>query len=166
MFENLLSLIQQNAGDAIVNNPAIPNEHNNTAISMASGSIIDGLKGVISNGNISDIMQLFSQGSNAGKSAITQNIQSGFIENLVGNQGIDKSQAGNIAASLIPTVINQFVHKTNDPNDSSFNLQDILGNLTKGAGNLDVSNLLNQFSGNSNSTQTGGLMDNIKGLFN
>jgi hypothetical protein len=33
MLENLQDLIKQHAGDAIINNPAIPNERNDEAVS-------------------------------------------------------------------------------------------------------------------------------------
>jgi len=48
MLENLIDLVKQNAGSAIINNPAIPNEQNDAAINAAGSSIMDGLKNMIS----------------------------------------------------------------------------------------------------------------------
>ena len=159
MFENLLNLVKENAGDAIINNPAIPNERNDEAISAASSSIVDGLKNAVSSGNINDVMQMFS-GGNAASSPLAQNIHGGFVQNLMNQFGLDSKQAGGIANNLLPNILNKFVHKTNDPNDSSFDLQNILHNV--GGGNLDIQGILSKFSGGAAS---GGLMDTVKGLF-
>ena len=64
--------------------------------------------------------------------------------------GIDSAQASSIATTLIPSVLQNFVHKTNDPNDKSFDLQGILGSLTGG--------------GQSNAGT--GIMDMVKGFMN
>jgi F0F1-type ATP synthase delta subunit len=47
MFENLINLVRQNAGDAVINNPAIPNEKNEEAVETASGSIVSTLKNAL-----------------------------------------------------------------------------------------------------------------------
>lgn len=167
MFENLLNLVKQHAGDAIINNPAIPNEHNDEAVSMASNSIMDGLKGALAGGGVSDIVNMFNHSDNAAASPVSQNIQGNFVQSLISRFGIDQSQAGNIASSLIPVVMQKFVHKTNDPNDSSFDIQGIVSSITGGqTSGFDVQGLLNKFTGGgSNSTSGGGLMDAVTGFF-
>lgn len=168
MLENLLNLVKEHAGDAIINNPAIPNERNDEAISAASSSIFDTLKNAASGGNLSDIMSLFNGGSQAASSnPLASSMQSGLVQNLMHKFGLDQGVAGGIAASLIPSVLGKLVHKTNDPNDSSFNLQNILS--TVGGGNLDIASLIGQFTGGGNQQQQqnsgGGILDTIKGLF-
>jgi len=167
MLDNLLNLVKEHAGDAIINNPAIPNERNDEAVEMASNSIVDTLKNAASNGNFSDIMSMF-QGGNAGNSPMASAMQSGLIQNLMSKFGLDNSAAGGIASSLLPTVINKFVNKTNDPNDSSFDLQGIISKVTGGAGGLDIQSLIGQFTGGGNTNNSGGgggILDSIKGLF-
>jgi len=159
MLDNLLSLVKQYAGDAIVNNPAIPNERNDEAISTATSSIVDGLKNAVGNGNVGDIMSLFN-GGNIANSGILQNIQGGFVGDLMNKFGVDPNTASNIAGNLIPTVLNQFVNKTNDPNDSSFDLQGVLSHV--GGGNLDVQGLIGKFTGGQQGG--GGIMDTLKGF--
>ena len=117
MLDNLLQLVKQYAGPAIITNPAIPNERNDEAIETASSSIFDGLKNAASNGNITDIISLFNGGANVANSGVAQNIQSGFIGNLMQKFGIDANAASGIASNLIPTVLQQLVRKTNDTND-------------------------------------------------
>jgi len=163
MLDNLTDLVKQYAGDAIINNPSIPNERNDEAITDASDSIISGLKGAVAGGNVGGLLDLFKGGEHtAVSSPVTQNIQAGFVQNLVQKFGLDHAKAGHIASSLIPLVLKKFVHKTNDPSDNSFDLQNILGHLTGGAG---VGDLLKNFGG-SNNNEEGGMLGKIKGMFN
>ena len=118
MFDNLLQLIKENAGESIINNPAIPNEKNDAAIQVAGEGIMNQLKGVPMVGQISN--------------NVAQSLMSKF--------GIDAGQAQNIVNNLVPGVMSKFVQKTNDPNDNSFDIQGILSSLSGtsgGAGILD-----------------------------
>ena len=138
MLDNLTNLVRQFAGDAIINNPAIPNEKNEEVIADASGSIMDGLKNAISGGNLDSLAGLFnSGGATAANSAVSQNIQTGFVQNLMKKFGLDQGKAGSIAAGLIPMVLEKLVQKTNDPNDKSFDLPGIISNLTGSGGIID-----------------------------
>lgn len=166
MLDNLLDLVKQHSTDAIINNPAIPNERNDEAVAVASTSIFDGLKNAVGNGNLTDVLNMFTNGGNNAGTGLSQNIQSGFIDNLTSKFGLDKHAAGGIAESLIPSVLQNLVSKTNDPNDSNFNLQDIVSKI--GGGNIDFQNILNNFTNNDSQSDTqkgGGIMDSLKGLF-
>ena len=52
MFDQLVNLVKQHAGSAIVDNPAIPNERNEEAINETSSSIAGGLQNMFSGGNV------------------------------------------------------------------------------------------------------------------
>lgn len=160
MLENLQNLVRQYAGDTIINNPAIPNERNEEAVADASSSIVSGLKTAVANGNTDSVVNLFNGGGEAALSSpVTQNIQSGFIENLINKFGLDHGKASQIAAGLIPAVLQKFVHKTNDPSDNSFDLKNILGSLTGGG----IGDMLNNFGGNDKNGD--GVLGKIKGMF-
>ncbi len=162
MLDQLTSLVKEYAGDAIINNPAIPNERNDEAVGLASTSILDGLKNAVSNGNIGDIKNMFSGGAqNAVDSPITQGIKSNFMDGLMKKFGLDSGKAGLIASSLIPIIMAKFVNKTNDPGDSSFDLSSIIGSLTGG----NIGDMLGKLTGGGDD-KGGGLMDKVKGLFN
>jgi len=171
MLENLLDLIKQHAGSAIINNPAIPNEHNDAAVAEAGNSIMDGLKKMISSGNTQDVVNLFNhQGGDISGNPAVQQISGGFVQNLMDKFGLDKGAASGVAGNLIPQVLQNLVHKTNDPNDNSFNIQSILGNVTgggQGGSGFDLKGLIGKFTGGGNATATpgGGILDTVKGLF-
>lgn len=168
MLDNLLNLVKSHAGNAIINNPAIPNEHNDAAVEVASSSIFDTLKNAATGGNIGDVMSMFSGGAgNAASSPLAGIMQNSMVQNLMQKFGIDQGAASNVASGLLPNVLQNLVHKTNDPNDSSFDLQGILSKVTGGAGGLDIGSLVSNFTGGGNQQQNsgGGIMDSLKGLF-
>lgn len=151
MLDNLLNLVKEYSGDAIVNNPAIPNNRNEEAIADATQSIEGGFQNLLSQGKLNDVLRLFSGGDNApAQSNITQQLSGGFIENLVGKFGLDKQAAGGIAASLIPGILSSLVSKTNDSNDSSFNIQSLINSFSGGkTSGVNVQGLLDKFKGGS-----------------
>jgi uncharacterized protein YidB (DUF937 family) len=164
MLDNLKDLIKQSAGKDIIENSAIPGERNDEAITEASNSIFTGLQDAISKGNMSDVMNMFNGGEEAvSNSAVTQNIQDGFVQNLMHKFGLDQGKAIQIAGSLIPMVMKKFVNKTNDPNDNSFDLEKIIGSLTGAGGAVGGKDVLNNLGGTSNTS--GGLVDKVKGFF-
>jgi uncharacterized protein YidB (DUF937 family) len=168
MLDNLLDLVKSQAGDAIINNPAIPNEHNDAAVEVASSSIFDTLKNAATGGNIGDIVSMFSGGaSNAASSPLASIMQNSMVQNLMHKFGLDKGAASNVASSLLPNVLQNLVHKTNDPNDKSFDIQSIVSKVTGGAGGFDIGSIVSQFTGGGNQQQAGagGIMDSLKGLF-
>lgn len=144
MLENLLNLVKEHAGDAIINNPAIPNEKNNEAISTATNGIMDTLKSQISGGGLESITSLFS-GNNAGTNPLVGQISENVGGQLMQKFGLDANAAGSIVQQLVPVVMSKLVTKTNDPNDNSFNMEGILSSI--GGGNM------------------GGILNSVKGLF-
>ena len=134
MFENLLNLIKENAGEAIINNPAIPNEKNDAAIQTATKSIINGLKGSVRSGGVDVVKQLFQDQGNVNSNPLVQNLSTNVAGDLMKKFGLNSNVASSIVSMLLPIVLSKLVQKTNDPNDSSFNLDDIIGSLTSGQG--------------------------------
>ncbi|PYF76062.1 hypothetical protein [Pedobacter nutrimenti] len=166
MLENLNQLVKESAQDAIVNNSDVPNEHNEAAIQAASGSIFDTLKEQLSSGNIGNLVDAF-KGGNVENSAVVQQASASFTDKLAG-MGINLDSAKGIAASIIPGIVGKFVNKTNDPNDSSFDIKDIFSKISGPDGKFQLSDLTDLFSGNKageEGQQGGGVIDKLKGLF-
>ncbi len=109
-------------------------------------------------GNLQDIAGMFKSGGSVANNPVVGQIISNITGNLAAKFGVSPQVAAGIANSLIPTVMNQFVNKTNDPNDINFDMQDILKNVT---GNSNVGDILSQFTGNSNKEGAG--LSNVLG---
>ena len=145
MLENLIKLVQEHAGDAIINNPDVPNERNNEAIEATAGSIFDSLQNKVAGaGGLETVTNIF-QGNQSGHDLMAGGLGSDVIGGLVKKLGLSEGAAAGIVAKLLPTVLDQFKSKTNDPDDKDFDLQDIIGSLTGG--------------------KSGGIVNTIKGLF-
>ncbi len=145
MFEQLTELVKQFGGDAVVNNPAVPNEHNEAVMSEASTSILDGLKEMVANGNAKGLASLF-HGDNASDASnpVVQQLTEKLSGSLGEKFGLSSDDASNVAGGLIPKVLGSLIGKAKDPNDSSFKVSDIIRAITGG-----------------NSSQGGGIMDAI-----
>ncbi|MBB6129396.1 hypothetical protein [Mucilaginibacter lappiensis] len=171
MFDELLKLVQNNAGAAITDNPQIPNEHNEAAVQDASSSIMDVLGNHASSGGggLSGVLDLLKGGGgDLTSNPIVGQIIQQFSGKLQNNYGVDGEAAQSTASSLIPQVLGQLANKTNDAGDSSFNIQSILGSLGGADGKFDISDALNLFHGGGADNaegSSGGILGKLTGLF-
>jgi len=147
MFEQLLNLVKEQAGTAVVNNPAVPNEHNDAVCETATNSIIDKLKEMAGNGGIDKITSMFQSGENVASHPAVSNISSGVAGDLMKKFGFDGATAQNIVSQLIPNVMSKFASKTNDPNDNSFNMSSVLESITGSSGGGGILNMIKGFFG-------------------
>lgn len=144
MLQNLIQLVKDNAGEAIINNPAVPNEQNDAAIEATAGSIFDSLKNQFTNGGgMEMITGLFNDNNDASSNPVSGNVANDAIAGLVKKIGLPEGAAAGIVSQLVPKVMDILKSKTNDPNDNSFDLQGIIGSLTGG----DSGNLINKVKG-------------------
>lgn len=160
MLDQLVKLVEQNAGTAIVQNNAIPNQFNNAAIQEVAGGIFNALKGQVSQGNMNQVISMFqggaSQSSLASNPMVKQMIAS-VAGNFATKFGVSSAQAQSIVSNLLPVVMNQFVKKTNDPQDKTFDLTNMMRGMS-GNNNLDVTSIIGQLAGgNSKSNPLGAL---------
>lgn len=182
MLENIINLVRENAGDAIINNPAIPNDRNEEAVHDASHSVISSLQGALSGGNVKDVMKIFS-GRTDPSNPVVQNATNQLTQNFSTKYGMSGGQASGIAGSLIPMILGQLAHKTSDPSNNGFNIQDIFNQLSGGkTSGMNMGSILDKFKGSLDKDgdgdvdlsdlsgllgggQAGGLMDKVKGMF-
>ena len=181
MFENLINLVRQNAGDAVISNPSIPNEKNEAAVETAGSSIMATLKNALAGGRLNDVLGFFKNGKQ-GSPELVQEATDNYAQDLQDNLGIAPAEASKTAAALVPQTMQQLATKTADPSDKSFNIQDIFNNLSgnktsgfnmekmmnkftggkldkDGDGDVDLQDLKSMFAGG------GGVMDKVKGMF-
>lgn len=187
MFEQLTQLVQQFGQQDVVENAAVPNEHNEAVMSEASASIIDGLKNIAAqNGGSALIGKLF-EGTNASDATnpVVAMITNQLSGSLGQKLGLDSAAASGVAASLIPKVLGALVGGAKDPNNSQIQLNDVIASITGGGANagglmemvtkyggmvgldqngdgkVDVADAMSAISGKSGSS--GGLLGGIFG---
>lgn len=161
MLDQLVKLVEQNAGNAIVKNDAIPNQFNNAAIKEVAGGIVDNLKNQVSQGNIQQVISMFQSGgstSSLASNPIVKQIITSLVGNFASKFGISSAQAQSAVSGLVPLVISQFVTKAKDPKDKSFDLTDVIGSLGGSNSGLDVGSIIGQLAGgNAKSNPLGAL---------
>lgn len=141
MLENLIKLVKDNA-DVITNNPAITDNLKEGAITDTATTIFDGLKSQVQAGNMSgliDIVKNSSQLSAIASNPIVQNIVNSLAGSLATKYGVDAAASNGIASDIVPNVLSQLISKAKDPNDSSFDLQGVMGSL---GAKLDLSTIM------------------------
>ncbi|MBW4360091.1 DUF937 domain-containing protein [Flavobacterium taihuense] len=132
MFEQLTQLVQQFGQEAIVNNNAVPNEHNETVMKEAESTIFSSLQKMASEGGIEKLAGLL-QGNNAQNptNPAVQQITRQLTGSLGEKFGLNSSAAAGVSESLIPNILGGLVNKVNDPNDS-FQITDLIGTISGG----------------------------------
>ena len=185
MLEELFNLVKGSAGDSVINNPDVPNEHNNEVVAEATNTVASGLRNMVAGGGLQNIISLFNnkdQQGNGGSGLLNNPIVNMMIGHFTGKltskYNIGGAQANNVASSLIPDVIGNLINKTNDPNNSTFSLEGLLNSITGGKttevmqeqqsiGNsgFNFQDLIGQFTGGGGqSGGGGGLMDIVSKL--
>ena len=183
MLEELFNLVKGAAGETVINNPDVPNEHNNEVIAEATNTVASGLRNMVAGGGLQNILSLFggNNGQQNSKSLLSNPIVNMMIGHFAGKLmskfNLGGSQANNVATNLIPSVISNLVNNTNDPNNSGFSLDKLLQSITggqstqvvqqqqaSGDSGFSFQNLISQFSGGGGQSGSGGLMDIVSQL--
>ena len=148
MFEQLTQLVQQFGNDAVVKNDAIPNEHNEAVMEEASSSIMDSLKNMVAQGNVSDLAGLF-QGNNASDTSnpVVQKLTEQLTGNLGEKFGLSSEASSGVAGSLIPKVLGSLIGNAKDPNQKGFEISDIINAISGGAGNSGLMDAVSKYGG-------------------
>lgn len=156
MFEQLSELVNQFGNETVVNNNAIPNEQNDAVLSEANSSIMEGLKGMVANGNVSELVSLF-QGNSAIDSSnpVVQKLTQQLSGNLGQKFGISSEASSGVAASLIPKVLGSLIGNAKDPNHKGFEISDIINAISGGTGNAGLMDAISKYGGQMGLDQNG-----------
>lgn len=133
-----MGLIQDHSQEAVVKNPAVPNEQNEDVMQTMLGSIMGGFQQEAQSGNVSGLMGLLSgkagSQSNAGlmNNPIVGNIAATAIRSIMEKFGLSNSAASGIVASVLPGVLSSLINKISNPNDNSIDFNGVLGGLLGG----------------------------------
>ena len=129
----------------MVNNTAVPNEHNEAVIGETSTSIFAGLQKIASEGGAEQLAGLFNGTSSIDSSnPVVQQLTQQLSGNLGQKFGLSGEASSGVAASMIPQILNSLVNKAKDPNDSSFNISDIISSISGSSG--QASNIMDTIS--------------------
>jgi hypothetical protein len=152
MFEQLTQLIQQSGQQSVIDNPEVPNEHNDAVIAEAQNSILSTLGQLNATGETQQVNDALESADHP----VTQNIQQNFAGNIMEKFGINSATATSIAATLIPTVLNAIKGRgaqSGGVNSGGFNIQDILSSLggtnfgSGGFGSGNIQSSINSIGG-------------------
>ena len=135
MIENLTQLVRENSTDAIIANPAMPNEFNNAAIEQVSQTIIDSLRCQIIGGQLKEVLSIFEKKSQLRTHIVLHDLNNCVINDLISKFGISYKSAADVAAKILFPVIDKLIKRTNDTADVTFDLKKFLsavgGNAVK-----------------------------------
>lgn len=135
MFDQLSELVKQFGNDAVVNNPAVPNEQNDAVMNEAGSSILSGLKDMVANGNINDLSGLLSGNSAVNSSnPVVKQLTEKVTGSLGEKFGLSSDAAGSVAGGLIPQILGGLINKAKDPNQPGFNMTDLVSAISGGQG--------------------------------
>jgi hypothetical protein len=155
MFEELLNLVKGHSNEAIVNNPDVPNEHNEAVMHEATNSITGTLQSLLGGGGngVAQVLNMFSHsqsGADVSNHPVAQSMSSNLVGSLMSKFGIGSSQAGGIASMLLPMVLNKLVGSAGNNAGGGLNVQGIFNSLSGGkTGGMDIGSLVAQFGGNA-----------------
>ena len=137
MFEQLTQLVQQFGQQDVVDNAAVPNEHNEAVLTQASTSILDGLKNVAAQNGGTEMLAKLFEGNNAADASnpVVAMITNQLSGSLGQKFGLDNAASSGVAASLIPKVLGALVNGAKDPNNSQIKIDDVIGAITGGGAN-------------------------------
>jgi hypothetical protein len=174
MLEQISELVKQYGKEAVIDNPDIPNEHNNAVLAEATSTITGGMQNMLAGGGLQDIISMFTGGGGNNQGNQTSGI-AGLIKNpmvsmmighlvskLVGKFNMNPGQASQVANNLIPNVLNGLVTRTtsSDPADDGFDLNSLIGSLTGGnansGGGFNFQDLIGKFTGGGNGGSSNG----------
>lgn len=174
MLKELFELVQGKANDTVINNPDVPNEHNNEVVAEATNTVASGFRNIVAGGGVQSLLNLFGGGSDKKgllSNPIVSMMMGHFAGKLMNKFGLNNSQANKVSGNLIPDVLSSLINKTNDSNDSGFSLEKLLGSITgnksddaaqsSGGG---IGDLLKQIGGGGSNGGGGGIMDIVKSL--
>ena len=120
MLEQLLQLVRQQGQEAVINNPAVPEDKKDGVIQEAGNAILSTL-GKMSTSEQTEVMTTAAP-------QVTKDIQNQFCSSLMEKFGFNNSIASNIASALIPAVLDAIRN-----GKGGFNLQEVLQSLSSGA---------------------------------
>ncbi|HET7897181.1 MAG TPA: DUF937 domain-containing protein [Flavisolibacter sp.] len=137
MFDQILDMVKQHVGDNPEVKSAVPAGQEEAVHQEVAKQVASGLAAQAQQqGGVGELLSKL-QGGLTSNSPITNAIEGGVVSSLASKFGLPPAVTGAIAAAL-PSLLQKFAHKANDPNDHSITPDSIKNSLSNlgGLGNL------------------------------
>lgn len=144
MIEKVKSIVREFSDDAIINNPAIPNDKNEKAIDTTASSIIEHIKDEARSGNTHALLDILKKNDDPALNPSVSRVSTGVASDLVKKLGLDTSTALGVVSSIIPPIINRIRSTANDPGEKEINFHNFLSSFSRGGNVLDSVNIFGQ----------------------
>ncbi|RFZ83232.1 hypothetical protein DYU05_13920 [Mucilaginibacter terrenus] len=128
MFSKLYTLVKNNAGEAVINNPAVDAKYHEAVMNDASSTIIEVLKGQMENGKLKELVKYF-QFTGIYNSPLISSAVNKFANKLDKFYQISPAQAMEISKALIPPVMQEMIKQSKSEQNKDFALRSILTKL-------------------------------------
>jgi hypothetical protein len=134
MLEQLMNSLKSEVGGQLSSQTNLPAGSIDKVFSVIGDVTKKEVTGQMLGGNLSNVMNLFSnQPNNSGADLLQSNISSGVITSLTGKLGLSPEISKTIAAVAIPALINLITKKNSStPDDDPSPLNEIFGGAAKG----------------------------------
>ena len=129
MLEQLINSLKSEVGEKLTNQTNLPAGHMDQVFSIISSVANKEVAQHILSGNLSDVMNLFSNSPNTdGANQLQSNISSGVVSNLINKIGLSPDMANNIVSVAIPGLIEKITnHNSKTPDDDPSPLHELFG---------------------------------------
>jgi hypothetical protein len=148
MLEQLINSLKSEVGGQIMSQTNLPSGHLDQVFSVIGDVTKKEVAGHMLGGNLSDVMNLFSdKPNNSGADKLQSNISSGVVSDLCSRLGLSPDVAKNISLVALPALMKLITSKNNTtPDDDPSPLTELFG-AAGGEGFLGgaAKNLLGKF---------------------
>lgn len=129
MLDQLINSLKSEVGGQLTNQVNLPAGHLDQVFSILGDVTKKEVTGHLLGGNLSDVMNLFSdKPNNSGADTLQSNINTGLISGLTSKLGLTADKAASIASVVLPGLIKLITHKNNStPEDDASPLHEIFG---------------------------------------
>ncbi|OOQ57240.1 hypothetical protein [Mucilaginibacter pedocola] len=129
MFEKLYSLVENNAGTAVINNPLIAPKFHAAVINDATSSIIEVIKSQLESGKLKDLVKYF-QLSGVYDNPLINSAVNKFAIKLDKYYDIPSVQAKQISNELIRPVMQELIRQSKTEQNKEFALTTLLSKIS------------------------------------
>ncbi len=137
MLQELMNMVRQFGHQTVVENPEVPNEHNEDVMRQAGDSIYSGLQ-QSANDNDTESMEGLLRGEQSHPAV--EKVQHNFADNIVQKFGINSGVAQGLSASLIPSVLRSLLRRPGT--GGALSLSSLISSLTGGNQQVKQNGLL------------------------